>query len=40
MFAGNPATLGFEGAEVSSALQSSVYITPTKIDGFVDKVTI
>ena len=39
-FCGNPATLGFEGAEVSSALQTSVYITPTKIEGFITKVTL
>ena len=39
-FTGNPATLGFEGAEVGNALQTTAYITPTNIKGFVDKVTM
>ncbi len=37
---GNPAELGFDGAEVGNALQTTAYVTPTKIKGFIDKVTV
>lgn len=37
---GNPSALGFDGAEVGNALQTTAYVTPTNIKGFVDKVTV
>lgn len=37
---GNPAVLGFDGAEVGNALQTTAYVTPTEIKGFIDKVSI
>ncbi|MBQ2768095.1 MAG: hypothetical protein IJF49_08490 [Clostridia bacterium] len=37
---GNPAELGFDGAEVGNAAKTTAYITPTLIKGFVDKVTV
>ena len=37
---GNPASLGFEGAEVGNALQTTAYVTPTNIKGFIDKVEV
>jgi hypothetical protein len=37
---GNPAELGFDGAEVGGAVKTTAYITPTLIKGFVEKVTV
>ena len=37
---GNPAELGFDGAEVGNALQTTAYVTPTNIKGFIDKVSV
>lgn len=37
---GNPSTLGFDGAEVGNALQTTAYVTPTGIKGFIDKVEV
>ncbi len=39
-FTGNPSKLGFDGAEVGDGLKTTAYITPTKIEGFIDKVTV
>lgn len=38
-FIGNPSVLGFAAAEVGNALQTTAYITPTEIEGFIDAIT-